>query len=88
MRASLAPLVVMLAAGCSGIQDVRAEEVTKGSRTLTIEGTNTGEVVPELPGELLKVGKLLASTRAWTIFCPTKMSSSVICGSDWETSWI
>lgn len=41
-----------------GHEIVRAEEVDQGSRTLTVEGTNTAEVGPKLPTDLLAVAKL------------------------------
>lgn len=41
-----------------GHQIVRAEEVVEGSRTLTLEGTHTAELSPQLPTELLKIAKL------------------------------
>jgi hypothetical protein len=42
----------------AGYEIVRAEEVTEGSRTLKIEGSNTAEIAPQLPAELLRVAKL------------------------------
>jgi hypothetical protein len=41
-----------------GHEIVRAEEVVKGSRTLTIQGTNSAELLPQLPTASLQVGKL------------------------------
>jgi hypothetical protein len=41
-----------------GHEIVRAEEVVEGSRILTTEGTNTAELAPTLPIELLKIAKL------------------------------
>jgi hypothetical protein len=41
-----------------GHEIVRAEEVVEGSRTLTLKGTNTLELTPQLPPDLFKVGTL------------------------------
>ena len=41
-----------------GYEIVRAEEVTEGSRTLTIAGSKTAEINPQIPAELLKIAKL------------------------------
>ena len=41
-----------------GHEIVRAEEVVEGSRVLTTEGTNTAELAPDLPIDLLKIAKL------------------------------
>ena len=41
-----------------GFEIVRAEEVVEGSRTLTLNGTNTAAVEAEGPIALVKVGKL------------------------------
>ena len=45
-----------------GYEIVRAEEVTEGSRTLTIAGSKTAEISPQVPAELLKIAKLGATT--------------------------
>ncbi len=37
---------------------VRAEEVSEGSRTLKIEGSNTAEIDPHVPAELFKIAKV------------------------------
>jgi hypothetical protein len=42
----------------AGHEIVRAEEVVEGSRTLTLQGTKTAELVPELPNGLFQIGKL------------------------------
>jgi hypothetical protein len=48
-----------------GHEVVRAEEVVEGTRTLTIQGSNTAEVAPVLPAELLRIGKLgLSASRS------------------------
>lgn len=48
-----------------GHEIVRAEEVVEGTRTLTVQGTNTAEVLPALPTALLSVGRLgRSSTRS------------------------
>jgi hypothetical protein len=41
-----------------GHEIVRAEEVVEGSRVLTTEGTNTAELAPQVPIDLLKIAKL------------------------------
>jgi hypothetical protein len=41
-----------------GHEIVRAEEVVEGSRMLTVQGTNTAELFPQLPSDILAVGKL------------------------------
>ncbi len=41
-----------------GFEIVRAEEVVEGSRTLTLNGTNTATVEAESPIPLVKIGKL------------------------------
>lgn len=41
-----------------GYEVVRAEEVVEGSRTLTVNGTNTAAVEAEGPASLVKVGKI------------------------------
>lgn len=41
-----------------GYEVVRAEEVVEGSRTLTINGTNSAEIQPTASSQLLAVGKL------------------------------
>ncbi|HEV3164889.1 MAG TPA: hypothetical protein VGZ22_12740 [Isosphaeraceae bacterium] len=41
-----------------GHEIVRAEEVVKGSRTLTVQGTNSAELMPNLPAANLMIGKL------------------------------
>ncbi len=40
-----------------GYEIVRAEEVTEGSRTLKIDRSNTAEISPEVPAEILKIAK-------------------------------
>ena len=40
-----------------GYEIVRAEEVTEGSRTLKIDRSNTAEISPEVPSEILKIAK-------------------------------
>lgn len=45
-----------------GHEIVRAEEVVEGTRTLTVQGTNTAEVLPALPTALLSVGRLRRSS--------------------------
>lgn len=48
-----------------GHEIVRAEEVVEGTRTLTVQGTNTAEVLPSLPTALLSFGRLgRSSTRS------------------------
>ncbi len=48
-----------------GYEVVRAEEVVEGSRTLTINGTNSAEIQPTASSQLLAVGKLgRTSTRS------------------------
>ena len=42
----------------SGFEVVRAEEVVEGSRTLTVNGTNSAQIDTEGPVPLIKVGKL------------------------------
>ena len=42
----------------SGFEVVRAEEVVEGSRTLTVNGTNSAEIDTQGPVPLLKLGKL------------------------------
>lgn len=41
-----------------GFEVVRAEEVVEGSRTLTVNGTNSAQIDTEGPVPLIKVGKL------------------------------
>jgi hypothetical protein len=41
-----------------GHEIVRAEEVVEGERTTKSEGSNTAEVTPQLPADLLKVARL------------------------------
>ncbi len=41
-----------------GFEVVRAEEVVEGSRTLTLNGTNTAQLDTEGPVPIIKVGKL------------------------------
>lgn len=41
-----------------GHEIVRAEEVVEGTRTLTVQGTNTAEVLPALPAALLSAGRI------------------------------
>jgi hypothetical protein len=41
-----------------GHEIVRAEEVVEGSRTLTIQGTNSAELLPQLPAAVVALGKL------------------------------
>jgi hypothetical protein len=48
-----------------GFEIVRAEEVTEGSRTLKIEGSNTAEINPQVPADILKIAKFgRSSTRS------------------------
>ena len=48
-----------------GHEIVRAEEVVEGTRTLTVQGINSAEVLPALPAALLPVGRLgRTSTRS------------------------
>jgi len=48
-----------------GYEIVRAEEVTEGSRTLKIEGSNTAEINPQVPADILKIAKFgRSSTRS------------------------
>jgi hypothetical protein len=49
---------LMVAHFPEGHEIVRAEEVVKGSRTLTVQGTNSAELTPHLPAATLIVGKL------------------------------
>jgi hypothetical protein len=41
-----------------GHEIVRAEEVVEGTRTLTLQGKTTAELIPQLPTALLQVGSL------------------------------
>jgi hypothetical protein len=41
-----------------GHEIIRAEEVVEGERTLKSEGSNTAEVAPQLPADLIKVARL------------------------------
>ena len=41
-----------------GYEVVRAEEVVEGSRTLTVNGTNSAQLDTEGPVPLIKVGKI------------------------------
>ncbi len=50
--------VLMLKHFPSGFEVVRAEEVVEGSRTLTVNGTNSAQIDTEGPVPLIKVGKL------------------------------
>jgi hypothetical protein len=42
----------------NGHEIIRAEEVVEGERTLKTEGSNTAEVLPQLPADLIKVARL------------------------------
>ena len=53
-----------------GHEVVRAEEVVEGERTLTVEGSNSAEVAPQLPSALLnavKIGHSESHTQADTL---------------------
>ena len=41
-----------------GFEIVRAEEVVRGTRTLTVEGTNSAEILPQAPLDLVQLGKI------------------------------
>lgn len=41
-----------------GHEIIRAEEVTQGSRTLKIEGSQTAELAPQVPAEILTLAKV------------------------------
>ena len=41
-----------------GFEIVRAEEVVRGTRTLTVEGSNSAEILPQAPLDLVQLGKI------------------------------